>query len=78
MTDMTVAELKARFSEVLHRVQQGEEYRILFGRSRRPVARLTSIEETPKKRSLGVLKDKASLDGDIYKFKTTEEFLGLE
>jgi prevent-host-death family protein len=78
MTDMTVAELKANFSEILHRVQDGEEYRILYGRSHRPVARLTAIEKKPATRKIGVLKGKIFLTEDIYKFKSTEEFLGLE
>lgn len=78
MKDMTVAEIKANFSEVLHRVQQGEEYCILYGRTHRPVARITSLEQKPPTRKLGVLKGKASFEGEIPKFQSTEEFLGLQ
>lgn len=77
MTDMTVAELKAQFSEVLHRVQDGEEYTILFGRTHRPVARIVPIEEKPAAREFGVLAGKVEFEfADGFKFASYEEFLG--
>lgn len=77
MTDMTVAELKANFSEVLHRVQDGEEYRILYGRTHRPVARIVPLEEKPEIREIGVLADKVQFEfADDFKFDSYEEFFG--
>ncbi len=53
---MTVGELKARFSEVLEEVQQGETIEIVFGRAKKPVALLTPIQSPVKKlRILGAL-----------------------
>jgi prevent-host-death family protein len=46
---MNVGELKARFSEVLEEVQQGETIEIVFGRAKKPVALLTPIQ-TPEKK----------------------------
>ena len=56
---MTVADFKAHFSTVLEQVLKGDEIEILYGRSKKPVARLTQIEEKPKrkKRPLGLYKD---------------------
>jgi antitoxin (DNA-binding transcriptional repressor) of toxin-antitoxin stability system len=76
---MTVGELKANFSEVLTNVQAGEEYQILYGRSKKPVAKIVAITEEPPPRILGILEGKASFTiGDDFKFKSLEEFLGLE
>lgn len=81
MVAMTVGELKANFSEVLDRVQAGETVQVLYGRSKKPVAKITPIDakkELPKRR-IGLLEGKASFEiGPDFKFKSTEEFLGLE
>ena len=80
MQGMTVGELKANFSEVLAQVQQGKEFQVLYGRAKKPVARLVPIkEELPKKRPIGLLDGKASFTmSDDFKFKSEEEFLGLK
>ena len=44
MIQMTVGDFKAQFSAVLDKVQ------ILYGRSKKPVAQITKIEEKPKKK----------------------------
>ena len=79
MIQMTVADFKADFSSVLAQVQQGEQFQILFGRSKKPVAVLSPLSTSGKnKRILGTYEGKASFsekgDGKI----TLEEFLGGE
>ncbi|MCL1796740.1 MAG: hypothetical protein FWG24_00215 [Eggerthellaceae bacterium] len=80
MLALTVGELKATFSVVLDRVQAGETVQILYGRAKKPVAQIEPIKErVPAKRPLGLLKGKAIMNvPDNFKFKTAEEFLGLE
>ena len=77
---MTVGELKRDFSSVLDRVQKGETVQVLYGRAKKPVAQLVPIVESlPTKRPIGILEGKAEFYfSDNFKFKTTEEFLGLE
>lgn len=54
---MTVGELKARFSEVLEEVQQGETIEVIYGKAKKPVALITPIPEPKKKeRVLGLLR----------------------
>ena len=77
MIQMTVADFKADFSSVLAKVQQGEQFQILYGRSKKPVALLSPLSHSGKpKRILGTYEGKASFsekgDGKI----TIEEFLG--
>lgn len=59
MTQMTVGDFKAQFSAVLEQVLLGETVQILYGRSKKPVAQITKIEEKPKqkRRPLGLYKD---------------------
>ena len=49
MKQMTVGDFKAQFSSVLEQVMQGEAVQILYGRSKKPVACLTKIQEKDKK-----------------------------
>lgn len=78
MVQMTVADLKADFSSVLAQVQQGEQFQILYGRSKKPVAVLSPIADSGrKKRVLGTYEGHATFseqgDGKI----SLEEFLGI-
>ncbi|MCQ2592079.1 MAG: prevent-host-death protein [Treponema sp.] len=59
MIQMTVGDFKAQFSSVLEKVLQGDEVQILYGRSKKPVAQITKIEEKPKKKKRipGLYKD---------------------
>jgi antitoxin (DNA-binding transcriptional repressor) of toxin-antitoxin stability system len=77
MGAMTVAELKANFSEVLDRVQGGESFKVLYGRSHKPVAKIIPFEEDlPEKRPIGMYEGKIHYEfGDDFKFKSYEEFL---
>lgn len=43
---MTVGELKARFSEVLKKVEKGQSIEVVFGRAKKPVAMLTPPPKT--------------------------------
>ena len=77
MNKMTVADFKADFSSVLSKVQMGEQFEILFGRTKKPVAILSPLESSKKtKRILGTYEGKAKFselgDGKI----SLEEFLG--
>ena len=79
MTQMTVGELKAQFSEVLEKVKQGETVQILYGRNKKPVAQIVNMAKPKKKRR--ILGTYAHLgpftevgDGKI----TLEEFLGVD
>lgn len=77
MKTLPVGELKARFSEVLERVKQGESFGILYGKRRKPIAMIIpyKAKTTQKERALGFLEGKVSVkfaaDFDI----TEEELL---
>ena len=77
MKTLCVAELKTHFSDVLVHVQNGESIKILYGKSKKPVAMITPIEQKKSPRKIGILDGKASFktigDGKI----SVEEFLGL-
>ena len=78
MEQMTVADFKSRFSDVIAHVSNGESVQILFGRSKRPIAVLSPNSASQKeKRQLGTFEGIASFsevdDGKI----TEEDFLGL-
>ena len=58
MKTLTVGELKAKFSEVLAQVKEGQKIIISFGRKREKVAVLVPYSQFPAKpeRKLGLLK----------------------
>ncbi|OGD91027.1 prevent-host-death protein [Candidatus Curtissbacteria bacterium RIFCSPHIGHO2_02_FULL_42_15] len=76
---MTVGQFKAKFSEVLEKVLQGESIGITFGKNKKKVAALIPYKKYIKKTNfkLGLLEGKASFK--IHKdFKISdEEFLAL-
>jgi antitoxin (DNA-binding transcriptional repressor) of toxin-antitoxin stability system len=77
--EMTVADLKAHFSEALDDVRAGHTIKVLYGRKHEPVAQLAPLNTGYGKRKLGVLKGKGEvIFHDDFKFKSVEEFLGLE
>ena len=63
MKTMTVGEFKARFSEALDAVRDGETIIVSYGRNHRKVAAMVPYSELklPKKRPLGLLKSKARI-----------------
>ncbi len=75
MKAFTVGEFKARFSELLNIVREGEEIEILFGKAKKPVAMLVPVNE--KNRKLGVLDGKVRFSEKNGGKITEEEFLGL-
>lgn len=75
---MSVGELKTNFSEVLKRVQAGEEIGIAYGKSKVVVARLVPRNtQKPAKRKIGILDGKSKVQFAKDFKLTTEEFLGL-
>ena len=77
MKDFTVAEAKAQFSHVLDSVKNGENVKILYGKSKKPVAMIVPLKDMNSPRKIGLLDGKATFktngDGKI----SEEEFLGL-
>lgn len=75
MKELTVAELKADFSDILMDVRSGQKVTVLYGRAKKPVAVLSPIEPSHK-RKLGTYEGIATfseVDGGKI---TEEEFLG--
>lgn len=62
MIQMTVGDLKAQFSSILDEVIKGNDVEVLYGRSKKPVALITSLEKAgkKKKRELGTLSSKGT------------------
>jgi len=80
MKSLPVGELKANFSEVLEEVQKGETIEIVYGKKKKPVARIVPIKSTKakKKRKLGLLEGKVEfVFADNFKM-TDEEFINLK
>lgn len=80
MKSLPVGELKANFSEVLEEVQNGETIEIVYGKKKKPVARIVPIVNTAKekKRKFGILEGKASVVfADDFKM-TDEELINLK
>ena len=78
MIQMTVADFKSRFSEVIAMVSNGESVVILYGRTRRPIAVLSACNDgAAGKREIGTFDGIATfseVDGGKI---TEEEFLGI-
>jgi antitoxin (DNA-binding transcriptional repressor) of toxin-antitoxin stability system len=77
MNSMTVAELKAHFSDVLVRVKNGEAVKILYGKSKKPVAMIVPIENISRPRKIGILDEKAIFKQDKANKISEDDFLGL-
>ncbi|MBR2282388.1 MAG: hypothetical protein IJ863_07190 [Spirochaetales bacterium] len=75
---MTVADFKARFSEVMAFVTQGESIQILYGRTKRPIAVISPLERmSTAKRVIGTYESIATFNETDEGKITEEEFLGL-
>jgi antitoxin (DNA-binding transcriptional repressor) of toxin-antitoxin stability system len=72
-----VAEAKAHFSDVLVRVKGGENIKILYGKSKKPVAMIVPIEDRDGPRKIGILDGKATFTTGGNGKITEEEFLGI-
>jgi len=81
MKSLPVGEIKAQFSEVLEKVQQGESFEITYGKNKKPVARIVPVngsQKKPKKRKLGIWEGKVKfVFADNFKM-TDDEFLDLK
>jgi len=77
MKALTVAQVKTHFSDVLVCVKNGENVKILYGKSKKPFAMIIPMENLDISRKIGVLDGKATFkqkgDGKI----TEKEFLEL-
>lgn len=79
MTTITVGDLKTRFSDILKRVQLGEEIAIAFGRKKEVLAYIVpkKYKDHQKPRPLGLLDGKAKIViSDDFKM-TEEDLLAL-
>ena len=81
MKSLSVGEFKAHFSEVLEKVQQGESIGVLYGKNKKPVAKLVPMNgddsKNAGKRKLGLLEGKMKVVfGPDFKM-TEEEFINL-
>ena len=76
---MTVGQFKAKFSEVLEKVLQGESIGITFGKNKKKVAALVPYKKYLKKNSvkLGLLEGKATFKINKGFKMSEEEFLNL-
>jgi prevent-host-death family protein len=74
---MTVSEFKARFSEALDAVRDGETIVVSYGRNHRKVAAMVPYSElkSSKKRPLGLLKSKARVNFGRDFALTDDDFL---
>ncbi len=81
MKSLPVGEFKAHFSEVLEKVQQGESIGVLYGKKKKPVAKLvpmnSSTSKKPGKRKLGLLEGKMKVVFAPDFKMTEEEFIDL-
>ena len=77
MKALTVAEIKTHFSDVLVRVKNGENVKILYGKSKKPIAMIIPIENINSPRVIGILDGKATFKEKGNGKISEEEFLGI-
>jgi antitoxin (DNA-binding transcriptional repressor) of toxin-antitoxin stability system len=78
MKALTVAQVKTHFSDILVDVRNnGENVKILYGKSKKPVAMIVPMENINIPRKIGVLDGKATFKKKGTGKITEEEFLGL-
>jgi antitoxin (DNA-binding transcriptional repressor) of toxin-antitoxin stability system len=75
MQELTVAEIRKNFSAILKEVEAGSEIGVLYGRNRKPVAKIVPYQADGQIK-LGMLEGKGNIkfvgDGKI----SIEEFIG--
>ena len=76
MKALTVAEIKTRFSDILVRVKNGETFKILYGKSKKPVAMIVPLDNRGSPRKIGVLDGIATFKEKGNGKISGEEFLG--
>jgi|APDOM4702015191_1054821.scaffolds.fasta_scaffold03692_4 prevent-host-death family protein len=81
MKSLSVGEFKAQFSEVLEKVKEGESIGVLYGKNKKPVAKLVPMNDTKSKktgkRKLGLLNGKMKIVFAPDFKMTEEEFINL-
>ena len=80
MKSLSVGEFKAQFSEVLEKVQAGESIGVLYGKNKKPVAKLVPMNGSKpqkKKRTLGIWEGKVKVKFAPNFKMTDEELLDL-
>ncbi len=63
MRQVNIHEAKTHFSKLIKEVQNGDE--IIIAKGNKPIAKLTSIEQTKPKRKLGTAKGKFKITHDF-------------
>ena len=77
MRTFTVRDLKTNFSEILAQVRLGEQIAITFGKKKEIIAYIVPrLEQHRQKRTLGLLKGKASIHFSPDSRITDAELLG--
>ncbi len=76
MKSYPVGELKRSFSSILTFVQNGEEIEILYGKNKKPIAKIVPLLKVKKgKRNIGILKGKSKVFfSKNFKMTTDELF----
>jgi antitoxin (DNA-binding transcriptional repressor) of toxin-antitoxin stability system len=77
MKAYAVGEFKNKFSDILEFVKHGEEIEILYGRSKKPIARIIPIPQPPHKRKVGFLQGQVSVSMSDDFEMTPEELLAI-
>jgi antitoxin (DNA-binding transcriptional repressor) of toxin-antitoxin stability system len=77
MEALTVAEIKSRFSEILVQVKNGENFKILYGKAKKPIAMIVPIESISTPRKIGILDGKAKFSAKGNGKISEKEFLGI-
>lgn len=77
MVQMTVGDFKSRFSQVIASVIKGEEVEILYGRAKKPVAKVSNLSKNNQKRQIGTYDNIATFSEVGDSKITLEEFLGI-
>lgn len=77
MKQLSVGEVKAKFSDILKDVQNGEEIAVTFGKKKEIVAFLVPKNKKGGKRPLGLFTGKGAVIFEEDFKISEEEFLGL-
>jgi antitoxin (DNA-binding transcriptional repressor) of toxin-antitoxin stability system len=77
MKALTVAQVKSHFSDVLVQVKNGENVKILYGKTKKPIAMIIPIEKVDKPRKIGILDGKAAFTMNGNGKISEDEFLGI-
>lgn len=78
MKTYSIGDFKANLSEILDMVREGEEIALTYGKKKEVVAFLVpKKKKSGKKRFLGLLEGKATVEFKDNFEMTEEEFLGL-